>query len=534
MVEENKTYVGVVEDNQDPEKMGRVKVRVMDVFDEIEVEDIPWAMPWKDLNGNAFNTPEKGKVVMVVFDQGNPDSPEFIYSDHYNINLENKLKSLSDEDYISMKSLIFDHKTQIYVNDSEGLKIDYKYNNINILEGGIDINLKDNNLSLNLGDASASQQAILGNHFMEWMDKFLTTLQSGALFNAGGPTAPMPALIKSITEFKALKDLKFLSHHVNIVDNNKVKTVSGSKREDESQYGDKWVSTKEDNKMTELKSEEFKPSPGPREEYNKPVDDTQPDINVEESQLGEKVENPNDRTDIGVDQNISVIEPSPVSEIAELKQNPKIERIIKFMESKNYKVFQEKGILNMVAFRDKDNGVITDRFDESLFVIFKDDSLEWQINEYQITTVPGRIGVKPDLKDIEILSLGQYIDQCVFNTRDSIGSDSYKQYGKGLIFNQFAVHINNSEDVYSYSTTPVIKNRTDERFGMTEFPIGIFNRRRNLLGSSEIVSDYSYGEQIFKSHNQFKEFLKLCEEQEKIKNSFTYTLCNKVEFDNFN
>lgn len=38
MVEANKTYVGVVEDNNDPEKIGRVKVRVMDVFDELELE----------------------------------------------------------------------------------------------------------------------------------------------------------------------------------------------------------------------------------------------------------------------------------------------------------------------------------------------------------------------------------------------------------------------------------------------------------------------------------------------------------------
>jgi hypothetical protein len=530
MVEANKTYVGVVEDNQDPEKMGRVKVRVMDVFDEFDVEDIPWAMPWKDLNGNQFNSPEKGKVVMVVFDQGNPDSPEFIYSDHYNINLENKLKSLSDEDYISMKSLIFDHKTQIYVNDSEGLKLDHKYNNINLTENGIDLNLKDNNLSLNLGDASASQQAILGNHFMEWMDKFLTTLQSGALFNAGGPTAPMPALIKSITEFKALKDLKFLSHHVNIVDNNKVTTVSGSKREDEAQYGDKWVSTKEDNEITELKSEEFKPSPGPKEEYNKPVDETQPETNVQESQLGTTVENPAEKTDIGVDQNLPIVE----EDNTELKENPKVERIIKFMESKNYKVFKEKGILNMVAFRDKDNGVITDRFDETLFVFYIDNNSEWQVKEYQITTVPGKICTTPCLKDIEILALGQYIDQCVFNTTNSIGSDSYRQYGKGLIFNQCAVQINNSEDVYSYSTTAIIKNRTDARFGKTEFPIGIFNRSKNALGSSEIVSDSSFGDQIFKSSNQFKEFLTLCEEQEKIKKSFTYTLCNKVEFDKFN
>ena len=70
-VEANKTYIGTVEDNNDPKKLGRVRVRVMDIFDNIPVEDITWASPWKDLNGNGVNIPEKGKVVTVIFDNGN-------------------------------------------------------------------------------------------------------------------------------------------------------------------------------------------------------------------------------------------------------------------------------------------------------------------------------------------------------------------------------------------------------------------------------------------------------------------------------
>ena len=77
-LEKHKTYIGVVEDNNDPKKQGRCKVRVMDVFENLEIENIPWAFPWKDLNGNGFNVPDKGKVVMVVFDQGNQNSPEYI------------------------------------------------------------------------------------------------------------------------------------------------------------------------------------------------------------------------------------------------------------------------------------------------------------------------------------------------------------------------------------------------------------------------------------------------------------------------
>lgn len=235
MVESNKTYIGVVEDNNDPNRLGRVKIRVSDVFDNLEVEDIPFATPWKDLNGNSYNTPDVGKVVMVVFDQGNIESPEYIYTDNYNINLENKLKKLTNSDYLSMKSLFFDHKTQIYVNDSEGLKIDHKFNNINILEKSINLNIKDNNSKLNLGDANASQQAILGNNFIDWMDRFLKVLEGGSLLNSGGPVKPDPRMIKLITEFKAFKDDKFLSKHVSIVDNNKASSVLDDQYDEEVQ-----------------------------------------------------------------------------------------------------------------------------------------------------------------------------------------------------------------------------------------------------------------------------------------------------------
>ena len=43
---------------------------------------------------------------------------------------------------------------QFYVNDNDGLMIDYMYNNINLNKDNISLNLKDNNSFLNLGDNS--------------------------------------------------------------------------------------------------------------------------------------------------------------------------------------------------------------------------------------------------------------------------------------------------------------------------------------------------------------------------------------------
>jgi hypothetical protein len=71
-------FIGVVEDNADPKRLGRCRCRVLNVFDDLPAEDLPWASPWKDLNGNQFVVPDKGKVVSVVFDDGNIYKPEYI------------------------------------------------------------------------------------------------------------------------------------------------------------------------------------------------------------------------------------------------------------------------------------------------------------------------------------------------------------------------------------------------------------------------------------------------------------------------
>ena len=178
VIETGRTYLGVVEDNLDPERLCRCRIRVYDVHDGqdeggdylIKKENLPWATPWKDLNGIASNVPDIGKVLIVVFENGNPNTPEYISANHFNKNLEMKLakENLSDADYLSMKSLVFDHKTQVYVNDTEGLKLDHKFNNINIKEDSININLKDNHDStIYIGTPGATQRAILGDNFMD-------------------------------------------------------------------------------------------------------------------------------------------------------------------------------------------------------------------------------------------------------------------------------------------------------------------------------------------------------------------------------
>lgn len=510
-VEVNKTYVGIVEDNIDPKRQGRLKIRVLDIYDDLSVDDIPFASPWKDLNGNEFNVPEKGKVLLVVFDNGDEYKPEFISAEHYNINLERKLENLNDSNYTSMKSLIFDHKTQIYVNDEEGLKVDYKYNNVNIKEHSVNINLKDNNSSLNLGDETAGQQAILGNHWMDWFDKFVDNLMGNNagpyLGNMGAPVVPNPAMIKVLMEYKKLRDPVFLSHHVNIVDNNKITTVKNTKREDVSQLGDSWNSTRIDNNLTSKTNESFKPIDGPKPAYD--------DKHSEPDQPLKK--------DIGVDSSslspLDSIKSIPPNEpLSSQKAIPKVDKLINLMKSKSYKVYEEIGVLNIIALQSnkKDNGSISNKFDDMLNVFYKNSNNNWEILEYQITTMPGYLPKSEILpQNVTMLALGQYIDQC--KIEEWYG-------GKYLSFSKSTVMINESLDGYNY------KSKKEDGYFKT-----ITIHGSSKTGNSENVYNYSEGAQVFKNISQFNQFISLCEMQINLtkKDTFTYTLSRNSDFENY-
>ena len=57
----DKIYVGIVESNVDPYRLGRVKVRVLTVYDNIPLEDIPYATPFKSTDGKPLTSEERKK-----------------------------------------------------------------------------------------------------------------------------------------------------------------------------------------------------------------------------------------------------------------------------------------------------------------------------------------------------------------------------------------------------------------------------------------------------------------------------------------
>jgi len=68
-------WVGVVEDRNDPEKIGRCRVRIFGIHAEdislIPTEDLPWAVPIYSVNSSdTFSAPKEGEFVMGFFLDG--------------------------------------------------------------------------------------------------------------------------------------------------------------------------------------------------------------------------------------------------------------------------------------------------------------------------------------------------------------------------------------------------------------------------------------------------------------------------------
>lgn len=77
-------FIGVVEDNEDPLKLYRCKIRVLEVFgSKISTKYLPWSSPARELNSgggadlSGVRIPRKGTRVFVFFHQQDVYSPVY-------------------------------------------------------------------------------------------------------------------------------------------------------------------------------------------------------------------------------------------------------------------------------------------------------------------------------------------------------------------------------------------------------------------------------------------------------------------------
>ena len=88
-------YCGKVLSNSDPLKQGRLKIQVINFFDNLTVDEIPYAYPVQPIIDGAFSIPEVGQYLEVFFDHGEIYSPKYL---GHALNL-NQIPSKLSENY---------------------------------------------------------------------------------------------------------------------------------------------------------------------------------------------------------------------------------------------------------------------------------------------------------------------------------------------------------------------------------------------------------------------------------------------------
>lgn len=108
-------FPGVVEDNNDPEKLGRIKVRVHAVYGTIPTADLPWAVPDEHDHGpktGRFVVPVVNSLVNVRFSGNDIYQPKFRGRPWF----KSRLPDERTEDYPD---------TAILYNDDDGNQVIY-------------------------------------------------------------------------------------------------------------------------------------------------------------------------------------------------------------------------------------------------------------------------------------------------------------------------------------------------------------------------------------------------------------------------
>ena len=149
-------FIGKVVDNNDPDKLGRCKIRVYGLFGkEIPDSDLPWATPDMQFVGSkvgSFIVPPKDAIVKVYFHSGD------IYQPHYTTKVvdKNNMPSQRNTDYP-------DNMVMFQTDDNDYLTINRKSKETTFnhnsgtkividKEGSIEITVKKDQTITTIGD----------------------------------------------------------------------------------------------------------------------------------------------------------------------------------------------------------------------------------------------------------------------------------------------------------------------------------------------------------------------------------------------
>ena len=189
----------------------------------------------------------------------------------------------------------------------------------------------------------------------------------------------------------------------------------------------------------------------------------------------------------------------------------RFKNILRFMRKNDYVIYDKPYQLNIVGVRNAETQ--PNKFDDSIFVFYKDDNNNWIDKEYPATTDTGTYWLKNPMSNLgtAMLKEGQYVD-------------AYKQgYHKG---EYLALVQDKPVTTYrDYDRDAIFDIFTKETTG--NYGINIHKAGQN----SQDVDKWSAGCQVFQDIVEYDLFIHLCRKAKQIYgNSFTYTLFTEEDF----
>jgi hypothetical protein len=178
------------------------------------------------------------------------------------------------------------------------------------------------------------------------------------------------------------------------------------------------------------------------------------------------------------------------------------------MRSKNYVIYDKPYQLNIVGVRNAQSQ--PNKFDDSIFVFYKDDNNNWVEKEYPATTDTGMFYLLNPMSNLgaAMLKEGQYVD-------------SYKQ---GLHKGEYLALVQDKPvtTYRDYDRDAVFDIFTKETTG--NYGINIHKAGAN----SQDVNNWSAGCQVFQKSDDFNDFMdKTTKHRNSYGNSYTYTLVDE-------
>tara|TARA_R110000744_G_scaffold232318_5_gene350407 strand:+ start:884 stop:1603 length:720 start_codon:yes stop_codon:yes gene_type:complete len=194
-----------------------------------------------------------------------------------------------------------------------------------------------------------------------------------------------------------------------------------------------------------------------------------------------------------------------------LKKKINIRGLIRQLVRKGYKIYEKPFQLNIVGVRA--NTTVPDKFDDIIYVFYKDDKGKWLGKAYPATTDTGTYWLKNPMnsKGSALLKEGQYIDTWIRRLHNS----KYLALGQEKPVTVFRDY--NRDAVLDFYNGK-------EQTGL----FGINIHRANSVGTTKTIGRNSAGCQVFQNADDFAEFLAMTKKQSDLYgNKFTYTLIDE-------